>query len=622
MHTAALQGQFAMETPRCRGNSVRYYTQDGPGWQGQHGSKGQSLGSQYLDDAADPSSSLPEESALTVPCAQTEKQVPFYAQLKECHSPTDVLDLVGRYTLTVGRVSNSLTRIWMTTKKMSEEQKRYERRLMFEHPVFRQLCDCAMVSASRMRSNDAVFSLLAVVKLGLPQTSRVVQTLLRAVQESLNEFDERSLSVLASCLDSMESSQNVDALRDGLRLVVEDRVPGIQSVMALQSLMRCVGRDAPMALKWKLEKKALAMVEQFSLPNAQYMLTTLAAMNLYSKPLLSICSKNIAENIYGIPTFRLLNVLKACRELRYRDLHLLSALAEYLTSTFDIWDNKQLVLFLLLFKDLGFRPVELLDKFLEKVIQNPSALTQKDVLSLLKISSQLNHVSPCHQQEFLESVTHGFESYLPKMAPADLLRGVFFLCILGHFPLAPLQRLLRRDILDELLAPGGQFLTANQRKLHYVGLCLRLDRPPLPQALAVPDDIAYPPHTGHLVNQGLVKMIQSIVGAGVLEEGVVLENTYFIDCLITLPLQRTDESSPSEGEPCRRVAVLWAPSWFFCLGTPHPQGRLAVMIRHLKALGYRPVVVPEHEFEPLSEEERVETLRELISAAAGGEGPL
>lgn len=38
------------------------------------------------------------------------------------------------------------------------------------------------------------------------------------------------------------------------------------------------------------------MTDQFSLPNTQYMITTMATMGFYSKPLLDVCSKKIAGN--------------------------------------------------------------------------------------------------------------------------------------------------------------------------------------------------------------------------------------------------------------------------------------------------------------------------------------
>lgn len=42
-----------------------------------------------------------------------------------------------------------------------------------------------------------------------------------------------------------------------------------------------------------LQGKALSMTDQFSLPNSQCMISTMAAMGFYSKPLLDICSKRI-----------------------------------------------------------------------------------------------------------------------------------------------------------------------------------------------------------------------------------------------------------------------------------------------------------------------------------------
>lgn len=91
---------------------------------------------------------------------------------------------------------------------------------------------------------------------------------------------------MASSLEQMEDGANVRALKEGmryeimgrkkksslkdalyhkvtcyidfsffvrLRLVVEARLLGIKNVMALQTMMRLLGNDAPKDLKWKLE---------------------------------------------------------------------------------------------------------------------------------------------------------------------------------------------------------------------------------------------------------------------------------------------------------------------------------------------------------------------------------
>ncbi|XP_030636543.1 FAST kinase domain-containing protein 2, mitochondrial [Chanos chanos] len=595
----------------CAKTGLRYYSHGET-----HGQALEGLASQPVS-VQDPSSTVKPTPLHT--SAHTKRQLSFYDMLQECSSPTDVLDLAGEHAYSHTQISNSLIRIWVTTKKMTEDQRRCELQLMFEHPVFEELCQRAVVDAHRMRNDDLAYSLLATIKLGVSHRSRVVQTLLRVVQENLNEFDEKPLSVLAACLEDMEGSPNVEALKEGFSLILEDRIPKIQRVVPLQTMMRMVGKKAPVELKKKLEQKALSMADDFTLPNAQYMITTLATMGLNSKPLLDICSKRIADNVHSVPFNRLLMVLKAFKELHYRSVVLLSSISEYVASTFDMWSNKQVVLLLLEFENLNFSPVKMLDVFADRVIQNPGALKLKDILSVLKVYSQFNHDLKASRQDFLDSVSSVLESYLPKIPPADLLKAVFCLCTMDHFPLAPLEKLLQREVLKELLDKDGQSHRGLRQKLHTVSLCLRLDDPPLPPDFpSLPDTFSLaPPELP--VNPGLVSTLKSVVGDAVMEEGVVVENVYFIDCVVRLPAQTTEansagreESFSSEDIHTERIAVLCAPPTSFCFGSLHPRGNLALKLRHLRALQYRPVLVPVHELQAQTEEERTNVLKRLI----------
>ncbi|KTF79375.1 hypothetical protein cypCar_00043049 [Cyprinus carpio] len=209
------------------------------------------------------------------------EKAPFYTHLQNCLCPTDVLDTLKKFPASQQHVSSIFSRMWESSKRMTDEQRRCELQLMFEHPLFEQVCERAMTEAWRMRSEDLAYSLLASVNLGVSQNTRLVQTLLRVVQERLNQFDIRSLSVLASCIREMENSRNVQALREALRcddhcrpktnitsvcvcvcfislcsdfgrLLLKDRIPEIQSVVFLQSMMRAVGKNSPILLKKQL----------------------------------------------------------------------------------------------------------------------------------------------------------------------------------------------------------------------------------------------------------------------------------------------------------------------------------------------------------------------------------
>uniref|UniRef100_UPI003AAE48D0 FAST kinase domain-containing protein 2, mitochondrial n=1 Tax=Centroberyx gerrardi TaxID=166262 RepID=UPI003AAE48D0 len=549
------------------------------------------------------------------------KRIPFYNKLGECGSPTDVLDLTTQYSPTNQQISNCLTHMWDTTKRMSEEQLRYELQLMFEHPGFDKLLQRAMKVAGHMRSKDLTYSLLAMVKLGVPQRSLVVQAFLRTCQEKMNEFDEKCLSILASCLDHMDSSPNVNALKEGVRLIVDARLPSIKNVVALQTVMRLVGKDAPLDLKKKLERKALSMTDQFSLPNSQYMISTMATMGFHSKPLLDICSKKITENIHGIPFNRIFVVLRACKELRYRDLDLLTTVSDNVASTMDIWSTKQAVLFLSVFEQLAFCPTALMEAFAGRAMANPDALTLRDLLCVLKAYSFLNYDLQDHRQQFLDNLSQALDSYLSKMSASAVLKAVYCLCLLGHFPAAPLEHLLQSSILEQLSPTRPKLLRSQERMFQTVDLCLRLDRPPLPRPLTVPPSVLGDPASRNLsVNPRLSRALRDALGDGAdgtLQEAVVVENFYLTDGVITKPLPVTKGSSPageesSPAESSQRIAVICVPQSAFCYGTSHPRGPLAVKIRHLKILGYTPVLVTEQELESVSKEERAAVLRRRI----------
>ncbi|XP_061571676.1 FAST kinase domain-containing protein 2, mitochondrial [Cololabis saira] len=582
----------------------------------------------YYSNGWNRSDDLEERSFLSTPEVrpdetQLEQRERWSASLQSCGSPSDVLDFACHSSPSHRQVSNCLTRMWSSTKKMSDEQKRYELQLMFDHPEFEKLLQQAMQSADYMRNDDIVYSLLSMVNLGVPQRSRVVQTFLRICQDKVNYLEEKNLSILASCLENMENSSNVVALKDGMRLVVEAQLPSIKNVMALQTMMRLLGKDAPKELKLKLERKALSMTGQFSLPNAQHMIITMATMGFYSKSLLQVCSKKIIDNLHGMPFNRLYKVLQSCGVLLYRDLDLLNEISDHVASMLDIWTNKQVLLFLAVFEDLIFCPVALMEGYAEKVIANPEALTLKDLLCVLKVYSSLNFDLQDRRQRFFESLSHALSSYLSRMSGFELLKASYCLCLVGHFPPALLERLLESSTLEELGA--SKFLKSRERMFQMVDLCLRLDRPPLPQPLSVPVSVmgnrrpSNPPINPKL-SEGLHRALEDQADA-TLQEMVVVESSYVIDGVISKPLPHqanVTETSSRAGDQCspvessQRIAVIYARPSGFCYGTSNLRGPFAVKIRHLKIMGYTPVLVTEQNLQSGSQEERTNILKKLI----------
>ncbi|NXP88640.1 FAKD2 protein, partial [Passerina amoena] len=511
--------------------------------------------------------------------------------------------------------TNSLTMTWRLYKNLSEEQQRYEKRLIFEHPAFVKLCQQLLRDARRMTRGDLVFSLHALVNLGVPQNTLLLQTLVRVCQEKLNQLDNRCISVLATTLAGMDKDKNVSALQAGLQLLVEQRISGIRDIFILQNLMKCLGKDAPVFLKKKLEMAVLREIDGLTFPNALRMFLALAAMNYCSLPILNSCSKKIQENVHDVPFRQLILILEVCHTLQYRNVKLFSALADYVNSTAYLWDKRQIILFLSACETLGFQPTELLDIFAEKVTEDPDFLNLKNLLTVLRVYSRLNHVPRVQKHLFFEILHSCLNKCLPQISNTELLKAVYSLGILGYLPQRALDELLQKDSKDELILPDDH-KEQNTMMLRCVKTCMELDSPSFTKPAFMQTETM-----SSLVSLNLRKAQEALIEL-LGDENMFLQNVrlpyrYHIDFEIrmdsdrkkVLPITATDDHPDS----CvQRLAFLFAPVSAFCLGTTHPQGKLAMKKRHLSKLGYHVILIQNKKFQEMKNEDAVEFLKRKI----------
>ncbi|NXA05994.1 FAKD2 protein, partial [Sapayoa aenigma] len=511
--------------------------------------------------------------------------------------------------------TNCLTTAWRLFKGMSEEQQRYEKQLIFEHPAFSQLCQQLLRDARRMTRSDLVFSLHALVNLGVPQNTLLVQTLVRVCQERLNQLDNRCVSVLATTLAGMDKDKNVSALQAGLQLLVEQRISSIRDIFILQNLMKCMGREIPVFLKKKLEMAVLREIDHLSFPNALRMFSALVAMNYCSYPILNACSKKIQENVHDAPFRQLIIILEACHTLQYRNVKLFSALADYVHSTACLWEKRQIFLFLSACETLGFQPSELMEIFAEKVIEDPEFLNSKNLLTVLRMYSRLNYVPRVQKHLFFETLHSCLNKCLPQISNTELLKAVYSLGILGYLPHQALDELLQRDSKGELIPSDDLFKQQKEMMLRCVKTCMELDSPSFAKPAFVLTE-----NLSSLVSLNLRKAQEALVellgDENMFQQNVQLPYKYHIDFEIRMDSDRkkvlpiTDDHPDSSVQ--RWLAFLFSPFSAFCLGTTHPQGKLAMKKRHLNKLGYHVILIQSKQFQEMKSKEAVEFLKRKI----------
>ncbi|XP_004701823.1 FAST kinase domain-containing protein 2, mitochondrial [Echinops telfairi] len=539
---------------------------------------------------------------------------PNYGNLShEYNSLSDVLDAFSKAP-TFPSSSYFLT-MWKIAKRMSKDQKHFEKQLMFNHPAFNQLCEHMMREAKIMHYDHLLFGLNAMVNLGIPQNTLLVQTLLRIAQERINECDEKCLSILATVLVSMEPCKNVDVLRAGLRILADQQVWKIERIFTLQAMMKCIGKDAPIALKKKLEMKALRELDRFSVLNSQRMFEVLAAMDHRSITLLNGCSKMVLDSIYGCPFKNLVSILQACKDLHYRNVALFKGIADYVAATFDIWKLKQVLSFLLLFEAFGFRPTHLMDLFMKKVVDEPDFLNVKTTEAILRVYSSLNHLHQGQSKEFLDRMAGALTGSLHQISSDDLLQAVCSCCVMNHFPLAAINQLLQKDVVSELLTSGN--VERNIYKLRLLKTCLELDDTPYCKSsdIPLPPVPAIPQHPNAKV-EGVLSSLMG--GEGCFSKNVQLPHNYHIDFEIRMDANRSqvlpfsDADTDSSAADTQRVAVLCVRPSSYCLESTHPRGLLAMKMRHLNIMGFHVILVNTSEIERLEMKDAITWLKSKI----------
>ncbi|KAM4836099.1 FAST kinase domain-containing protein 2, mitochondrial isoform 2-T2 [Thomomys bottae] len=511
---------------------------------------------------------------------------------QECNSLSDVLDMFSKAPTFPS--SHYFSAMWTIAKRMSEDQKRFEKHLMFGHPAFNQLCDHMMREARIMHYHQLLFSLYAIVKLGVPQNTLVVQTSLRMVQ-------------------ALDPCKNVDALRAGLWILVEQRVWKIESVITLQTVMKYIGNDAPIALKKKLEIKALKELDKFSPLNSQRMFEVLAAMNHRSVALLSECSKKFIDNIHGCPFKILFSILQSCKELKYYNLDLFKEIADYVATTFDIWSLKQVFFLLVIFESLHFRPIDLMDLFMKKVIEKSEFLNSQNINSILYMYSSLNHIDKCQHKEFLEGISNALTGCLHHISSENLLKAMYAFCMMNYFPLALINRLLQKEIINELLTSGD--IERNVHRLRVLDTCLKLDGIAYHSAMDLP--LPPLPPAPLLSHAKVAQVLNSLLGGEeYFARNVRLPHNYHIDFEIRMDANRSQAFSFSEANVTstnvQRVAVLCVPRSLYCLDSSHPRGFLAMKVRHLNIMGFHVILVNNSLMKKLNMEDASKFLKTKI----------
>ncbi|XP_063788760.1 LOW QUALITY PROTEIN: FAST kinase domain-containing protein 2, mitochondrial [Pseudophryne corroboree] len=524
--------------------------------------------------------------------------------VQNCTTPCEVLDIFSSTSPSERDLHSGIMKLWQIVSphkkmKLSEEQ------LLSEHPNLHNLCYGIMVAAPTMSTVFLIRSLHVLVSLRVNQKARVMQTLLIVCQKRLGTLNEGNISLLANCLKMMESDRNVDVLVSGLRLLLVFKLKDIDTVSSLQSLMRSLGKDAPSQLKLQFMRKALQMVDQFSVSQCRYMFSILADIDLPAYGLLNACSLRLIDHVEELAYEDIKAILHCCFNLSYFNRKLLSALGDHVINTIDTWKIWQITMILKNLSKLNFRHVPLLDYLAEDVMQRSDSLTIQDLLKTIRVFSSVNHLPDGKADQFLEALEKSLMLHLDGMKHSHLLGIVYSFWLLGFLP----QSAINRILMDEsVLSTESERTMWNHIKTSWM-LDTSQERASLPSLIKAPV-------MGATSIQRFHTYLQDYIGEpNLYQYSMQIPGSYYIDFVLAwdteqkklVPVDSLQTSDRSQNTV--RIAVLCFPRSAFTLGSLHPNGNVAAKTRLIKSHGFDVVLIPVHRFFGMPDEEKVAFLR-------------
>ncbi|XP_078198500.1 FAST kinase domain-containing protein 4 isoform X12 [Callithrix jacchus] len=173
--------------------------------------------------------------------------------------------------------------------------------------------------------------LRSLYSLGLPETSKELQSVEQEVRWRMRRLKYRHLALLAESCATLSRKQHSQELLAELLMHLERRWTEIEDGRTLVTIMMKVGHLSE-SLMNRLEDKCLELVEQFGPDELRKVLVTLAAQSRRSVPLLRAVSYHLVQKPFHLTKGILLDLAYAYGKLNFHQTQVCQRLAADLLS--------------------------------------------------------------------------------------------------------------------------------------------------------------------------------------------------------------------------------------------------------------------------------------------------
>ncbi|XP_068529262.1 FAST kinase domain-containing protein 4 [Anas acuta] len=545
--------------------------------------------------------------------------------LEAAQGPRELLELSEEPGLSSNQASLLIGRL----SRLAAQQQ-LEPQGLLQDPRFKQLLGVMDSQISQVWNNALVNVLKSLYSLGLPSSSREMQSVEHEVLWRLRRLTFRQLASLAEFLASRPQKDS-KLLAEVVRKL-ELRWTELEGTRSVVTLMAKVGHVSP-ALMDRLEDKALELAEHFSPEDIRKITLALAYQNRRCVPLLRALSYHLLQKHTELDLATLTDLIFAYGKLNFHQPQVFQKLATDLQPHVASMTPGEVTRCIRSFALLKWLSLPLFEAIAQYALDNAKQLSVAHLCSIILSFARLNF-QPSGSEDFFNMVHEELRDQLDGLEPQLLSDLVWSLCVLQQAKPHYLQRALAPDFCARIQADPSPKAQNLRVKLLHINATARLEIPEYQGPFLTPNLLGTVGSAGEGGSQLRGSLREALTGVlGGQDRARFDAPTIYgwqIDAEVVVnaenkPLPIKDFAAPhllhAEGTKplppgARRVAFLrWEFPNFSNRGK-ELLGRYAMARRHVQAAGFLLVDVPHYEFLELKlERQRVAYLRDKLNKA-------
>lgn len=500
---------------------------------------------------------------------------------------------------------------------LSEKPK--EKALLVEDARFQQLVSQVNSQITSVWHGTLVKLLRSLYTLGLPQTSKELQSVEQEVRWRLRRLKYKHLVYLAESCAAFMREQHSQELLAELLLHLERRWTEISDSRTVVTVMVKAGHLSE-SLMNRLEDKCLELVEQFGPEELRKVLVTLAAQSRRSVPLLRAISYHLVQKPFPLTKGVLLDLAYAYGKLNFHQTQVSQRLAADLLPFIPSMTLGEVARCAKSFAFLKWLNLPLFEAFTQHLLSRAQDVSLSHLCSILLAFARLNF-HPEQEDQFFKLVHDKLDSVLGSLEPALQVDLVWALCVLQQVRETELQTVLHPGLHQQFLGSKSPKEQSTFQKLVHINTTALLEHPDYKGPFLPASAVALSPSSSSKKMTPLQKELQETLKTllGSTDQGsleVVTQYGWVLDAEVLLDadghfLPPRDFVAPHLAQPvgkkplppgAKRIAFLRWEFPNFNSRSKDLLGRFVLARRHMLAAGFLVVDVPYYEWLDLKSE--------------------